>query len=83
MVDYIEENQSYASNDKPVADLVFSGLKCNTTWLWQDIERMVTENNPVQMNRSRSFVFDDDPRLWMIYKAMNQLMFASFIEPLK
>ena len=46
--------------DERIADLGFPNIKCNTTRLRKDIERLIPDIRSVQINRVWSVVFDDD-----------------------
>ena len=46
--------------DKHTAALLFPHIKCNTTWLRQDIERLIPDIKPLRMKHGWSLVFDDD-----------------------
>ena len=46
--------------DERIADLGFPNIKCNTTRLREDIERLIPDIRSVQINRVWSLVFDDD-----------------------
>ena len=46
--------------DKRTADLGFPHIKCNTTRLREDVERLIPDIKSVRINRGWSLVFDDD-----------------------
>lgn len=46
--------------DKRTVGLGFPSIKCNTTRLREDIERLIPDIKSVRVNRGWSFVFDDD-----------------------
>ncbi len=70
LLDFIEEYRGSGKSlamahlttlyDKRLDALGFPDIKCNTTRLREDIERMIPDIKAVKMNRCWSLVFDDD-----------------------
>ena len=70
LVDYVEGYRGSGESlamadltalyDQRIAGLGFSSIKCNTTRLREDIERLIPDIKSVRMNRGWSLVFDDD-----------------------
>ncbi len=70
LLDFIEDNRGSGESlamahlttlyDKRIAALGFPYIKCNTTRLREDIERMIPDIKAVKINRCWSLVFDDD-----------------------
>ena len=70
LVDYVEGYRGSGESlamadltalyDQRIAGLGFSSIKCNTTRLREDIERLIPDIKSVRMNRGWPLVFDDD-----------------------
>ena len=70
LVDYIEDKRGSGESlpmahlttlyNKRIAALGFPDIKCNTTRLREDIERMIPDIKTVKVSRCWSLVFDDD-----------------------